>query len=78
MTRMTIDSDLRSRLKDLTGPIEFCDDTGETIGVFSPTRCSESAEAMASCPYTEAELRELSQVLTGRPLTEILQDLHRK
>ena len=36
MTRITLDSNLRHTLPDLSQPFEVCDETGKTVGQFIP------------------------------------------
>jgi hypothetical protein len=37
MTRITLDSDLRSRLLDLSSPLELCDESGRVLARLFPT-----------------------------------------
>ena len=36
VTRITIDADTRSKLLNLTEPLEFCDEEGRVLGRFTP------------------------------------------
>lgn len=37
MTRLTLDEPMKSRLDDLTEPVEFCDETGRVLGRYIPS-----------------------------------------
>lgn len=52
MTRITVDSELRSKLLDLSKPLDFYDESGRMIGAFVPI------SAAAPPGYSEPPLSE--------------------
>ncbi|HVA44942.1 MAG TPA: hypothetical protein VNH11_01025 [Pirellulales bacterium] len=40
MTRITIDAELRSKLLNLSQPLDLCDETGRVVGIFTPVSTS--------------------------------------
>jgi hypothetical protein len=42
MTKVMLDSNLRQKLPDLTQPFEVCDEAGQTVGQFVPTKNGDS------------------------------------
>jgi hypothetical protein len=70
MTRITIDSETRSKLDGLREPAEVCDESGNKLGYFVPPGLLKYLS-----PYSDAEIEELRKQRTGRPLKEILRDL---
>jgi hypothetical protein len=81
MTTITVTPELLKQLKGLAGPLEFRDAEGHFLGAFQPSGEQPTYEQlMATCPYTEDELREIDRQPrdVGRPLSEILEDLQKK
>ena len=58
MTRIIVDELLRSRLHNLTQPLELCDESGRIVGRLFPT---EDASDYDPCrpPLTEEETQHL-------------------
>ena len=76
MTRIVLDRATLARLHDLKEGLEFCDESGETLGFFQPAPSRDrSLYATAQVPATEAELNKLEKQPGGRTLAEILADL---
>ncbi len=76
MTRVTVDSDTSAKLSEFFTPVELCDYSGRVLGYFQPVLpAAETAQILAECPLSEAELRRRQQVRVGRPLADILEDL---
>lgn len=70
MTKITVDSELRSKLHNLDSLIELCDETGRTLGYFHP-----ALTGPLESPHSIEELERRRQNPTGRSLREILKDL---
>jgi hypothetical protein len=76
MTRIVVDSDLLSRLHGLSERLEFCDESGRTLGVFQPSAPKvQPGEGVDGSPFTREQLEEFRKQRTGRPLADILRDL---
>jgi hypothetical protein len=76
MTRIIVDSDLLARLHGLSERLEFCDPSGNTLGVFQPaTPKAAPREGVDGSPFTREQLKRRCGQRTGRPLTDILRDL---
>ncbi len=79
MSRITLDNDLRAKLNGLNEPMELCDESGETVGVFLPDdEYWKLVLAADRCPYTVEELKEARQSSGGRTLAEIWKDLEQQ
>jgi hypothetical protein len=74
MTKVIVDAAMRARLHDLSELLEVCDESGRTLGYFHPLVHSGNAKALS--PFTDEEIERRRQQRTGRPLGEILEDLH--
>lgn len=60
MTRVVIDSDLLSRLSFLSEPLEFCSESGQVLGSFTPH--PDRAAALRAMPqFSEEELQRRAQ-----------------
>jgi hypothetical protein len=58
MTRITVDATLRTKLHNLTEPLELCDDSGQVRGRFFPTPDLSRYDPESLQPgVTEEELR---------------------
>jgi hypothetical protein len=78
MTRIIVDSDLLARLHGLGERLEFCDESGRTLGVFQPAPAKLApGEGVDGSPFTREQLEEFRKQRTGRPLADILRDLER-
>ena len=78
MSKITLDSTLRSKLNGLNEELEICDESGATVGHYVPAKVYRSMIyqiAEAQCPHTEEELREMRNQKGGRTLAEIWKDL---
>jgi hypothetical protein len=72
MSRVILDSQLRSKLNGLTEQVEFCDESGKIVGRFVP----ESLYRELLVPWSKAhladeELAHRRQEPRGRTLAEI-------
>lgn len=52
MTRVTVDAELRSRLRNFLEPLDLCDESGRLVGTFRPARMAPPPD------YTEPPLSE--------------------
>lgn len=60
MTRVIVDADLLHKLLNLSQPLEFCTESGNILGTFTPR--SQCAAAMRSQPeISDEELRRRAQ-----------------
>jgi len=76
MTKLVVDAAFRTKLGNLEGLIEFCDQSGRTLGYFHPMVPSSGSEgAKVQSPFSEEEIQRRRQQRAGRPLREILDDL---
>ena len=76
MTRLNIDSDLMARLGGLGDLVEFCDESGRTLGYFHPVPGPATDEGKdLDCPFSREELERRRGQRSGRPLKDILKDL---
>lgn len=76
MTRVIVDESLRSKLNGLDEQVEFCDESGRTIGHFLPEALNKKwLYAFDQCPYTEEEMRAHMEEPGGSTLAEIWQRL---
>jgi hypothetical protein len=65
-----------ARLHELKERLEFCDESGTTLGYFQPSVLRDRAlYATAQVPASEAELEKAEREPGGRTLAEILADL---
>ncbi len=75
---VVIDADLRSRLRNLTVPLELRDENGNVVGHYTPAfRPADADELMKTCPYSEEELEQFCREPGGRTLAEIWKSLGR-
>jgi hypothetical protein len=72
MSRVIIDTQLRSELHDLADQVEFCDESGATLGHFVPEALyREMLVAWSKAHLSDEELAERRQEPRGRTLGEI-------
>ena len=77
VTKVTLDAHTCTRLGDMTQCLEFCDETGRTLGYFTPAE-DPALYAEIHPPISENELREREAEKGGRSLKQILADLERQ
>ena len=77
MTKLVVDAAFLAKLGDLQGSVEFCDESGRTLGYFHPTVQGGPGGAKVESPFTDEEIQRRRQQRSGRPLGEILEDLNR-
>ena len=81
MGKLTLDSELRSKLNGLNAPMEVCDETGHSVGHFLPHPLYEDlfyTALAAESPHSKEELKRRHRESGGRSLAEIWQRLGRK
>jgi len=79
MQKVTLDSDLRSKLNNLKTEVEVLDESGHTVGYFLPAEWHrELVYAWAKAQVTLEELEDSRRQPGGRPLKEILADLEKR
>ncbi len=69
MNRLILDPATVSRLLDVEGTVEICDQSGRLIGHFYPAQ--EAKLSGSRSPNSREELERLRQQCSGRPLAEI-------
>ncbi len=77
MTRVFVDAATRSRLHDLDGVLEVCDESGRTLGYFHPATVQVASSEVPRSPLNEDEVELRRKDRSGRPLSEILERLGR-
>lgn len=78
MTKFVVDAAFQAKLDNLQEPVEFCDQSGRTLGFFHPMiGSSDSGGATVQSPFTDEEIQRRRQPRSGRPLGEILDRLQR-
>jgi hypothetical protein len=76
MSRVIIDPQLRSELPDLADQVEFCDESGNTLGRFVPEALyREMLVAWSKVHLSDEELAQRRQEPRGRTLAEIWKSL---
>jgi hypothetical protein len=76
MSRVVLDSQLRSKLNGLTEQVEFCDESGATVGRFVPESLyRELLVAWSRTHLSDEELERRRQEPRGRTLAEIWKSL---
>jgi hypothetical protein len=78
MSSITIPASLKSAFIG-TAPARVCDEDGNVLGYYTPRReATEEDYAWAMQNITKEEIEASLASGPGRPLAEILEDLHRK
>jgi len=78
MARVIIDESLRTKLNGLSAEVEFCDESGRTLGRFLPEELfMKMLYAWLNSQVTDEELDEADREPGGRTLAEIWKSLGR-
>ena len=77
MTRVILDQAMLAKLHHLQERLELCDESGRTLGIVTPAP-GRSLYDTVQVPFTEEELDQVEQDLSGRTLAEILADLEKQ
>jgi hypothetical protein len=76
MSRVTLDSQLRSKLNGLDDQVEICDESGKTLGRFLPESIyRELLVAWSKAHLSDEELERRRKEPRGKTLPEIWQSL---
>ena len=79
MDKITLDDNLRTKLKGLSSPVAVCDETGQIIGHFlSDEFYKKLMYAWLKSQHTDEELEKDLEQTGGRPLAEIWKSLGAK
>lgn len=72
MTKMIVEESLRSKLSKVEEEVEFCDESGNLLGIFYPLGKGRfSLPPGMECPISEEELEKRRQETGGHTLAEI-------
>lgn len=73
MRQITVETDLGKQLSAVPSQAILCDSEGRALGFFSPLKQpTDLSELQLDPPYTQAEIEQMRQNRTGKPLSEIL------
>ena len=72
MVKILVESTIRSRLNGLDSELEFCDESGRTLGYFMPRPKSDRDYEWAKGEFTDEELEQARHELGGRTTAEVL------
>jgi hypothetical protein len=76
VSKIVLDSDLRSRLNGLNEHLEVCDEQGHTVGHFLPAEMYQQLMyASVQIPYSEDEIKRRRAETGGRSLAEFWKSL---
>ncbi len=79
MNKVIVDPTLRSKLKNLDSRIEFCDESGRTLGYFVPAAEQERLlYAWARTEFTDDEIDRARNEPGGLSILEVLAELHER
>jgi hypothetical protein len=74
--KIVLDPALRAKLNNLNHELEFCDESGRTLGHFLPPEVYQKLlYAWLNAQVTDEELEQVSQEPGGRTLAEIWKSL---
>ena len=76
MRKVILDRETLSKLRDLQDDLELCDESGCTLGYFSPVTDRSLYDGVDS-PISDEELDRRSKQGGGRTLREIFNDLEK-
>ena len=77
MTKIVLDQETLTGLRDLRERLEVCDESGHTLGYVTPAP-GRSLYDTVQVPFTEEELDQAEQEPGGRTLAEIVADLEKQ
>lgn len=78
MTKVIVDTTLRSKLNGLNDHVELCDESGQSLGHFLPRELyAQWLNAVADVLFPKEELKAEQADTSGRPLAEIWKKLGR-
>jgi hypothetical protein len=68
MTKILVDETLRTKLQNLTQPLELCDEAGHVLGRFEPV-LDPALYDLEPPPMTEEDLERIRQQKFGKTYT---------
>jgi hypothetical protein len=74
MTKVVLDQRTRAQLHDLKEPLQFVDESGRLLGLFTPN----IDPALLQPQVSEEEIQRRLAHGGGRPLADILHDLEKR
>ena len=74
MTKIILDKQTRANLRDLQETLQFVDESGRVLGLFTPTVDADKLAPQIS----EQEIQRRVMQSGGRTLPEILHDLEKR
>jgi hypothetical protein len=78
MIKITISETIRSQLHGLDSELEFCDESGRTLGYFRPANRAEAWQyEWGWAQFTDEELERARKEPGGRTTAEVLARLRR-
>ena len=76
MNKILIDEALRSRLNDLSSHLEFCDESGRTLGFSVPApECNQPLYEWAQRQFCDEEIARARREPGGLTIDEVLEGL---
>ena len=75
MSKLILDPLLRSKLNGMNEPVEVCDESGKTCGVFLPHETYQKLLRHVKIPFTETELEQFRKSGEPRPLSDLWKEL---
>ena len=75
MTRVVLDAQLRSRLLDLTQPLDLCDESGRVLGTFRPLAPERHGYVEPPLSAEEWQRREQGPGHTTQEVIDFLEKL---
>ena len=76
MTKLVVDSLMRSKLQNLTAQVELLDESGQTLGYCLPADVYDRMlYASVKMPYSDEAIARRMKEKGGRPLPEILAEI---
>ena len=74
MTKIVLDKRARAQFHDLKEPLQFVDESGHLLGLFTPN----VDPALLKPQISEEEIKKRLAQGSGRPLADILRDLEKR
>ena len=68
MNTITVDASMRSRLDNLESPLQFCNESGESLGIFVPA--AEHHRTLSELPRQPYRTRDLCLRPAVRPAAD--------
>lgn len=76
MTKIILEKSLQTKLGDLVGELELCDESGHTLGYYIPaSKTDESLYAWARAQFTDEEIDGARQEAGGLTIDQVVSGL---